>query len=92
MPAVLIAVIGAIASSLLAKVLLGAGLAIVSYVWINDLVALAQTEMQGMFYNLPADLVGLLGILKIPQALSVLMSAIGTATFIKSAKVFVGKV
>lgn len=91
MPAILITILTAFASSLVARLLLGAGLAFVSYTFINDLVAQAQTAIGGLLNNLPADILGLLGILKIPQAISVVMSAMGIAAFIKSAKVFLGR-
>ena len=90
MPAVLITILTAFASSLLAKLLLGAGLAFLSYSFVNDMVLSAQSQMIGLYGNLPANIVGVLGILKIPQALSVIMSAIGTAAFIKTSKVALG--
>lgn len=90
MPAVLIMILTAFASSLVAKLLLGAGLAFLSYSFVNDMVLSAQSQMIGLYGNLPANIVGVLGILKIPQALSILMSAIGTAAFIKTSKVALG--
>lgn len=90
MPAIIIGIITALLSSIVAKVLLGAGLAFVSYTFVNDLVAQAQTEMMNLYGGLPSDILGVLGILKIPQALSVIMSAIGTASFIKTAKIAIG--
>lgn len=91
MPQLLITILAAFASSLVAKLLLGAGLAFISYTFINDLVMQAQNVMLGLYNNVPADIVGIMGILKIPQALSVIMSAIGTAAFIKSSKLALGK-
>ena len=91
MPAILITILAAFASSLVAKLMLGAGLAFLSYTFINDLVAQAQAAMLGLYSNIPANILGVLGILKIPQALSVIMSAIGTAAFIKSSKLAIGK-
>lgn len=90
MPAVLIMILTAFASSLVAKLLLGAGLAFLSYSFVNDMVLSAQSQMIGLYGNLPSNIVGVLGILKIPQALSVIMSAIGTAAFIKTSKVALG--
>ena len=90
MPAVLIMILTAFASSLVAKLLLGAGLAFLSYSFVNDMVLSAQSQMIGLYGNLPANIVGVLGILKIPQSLSVIMSAIGTAAFIKTSKVALG--
>ena len=91
MPAVLIAILTGFAGSLVARMLLGAGLAIFTYKFIDNLVLQAQNEMQGLLYNLPSDVIGLISILKIPQGLSVIMSAMGIAAFIKSSKTFLGK-
>jgi ABC-type phosphate transport system permease subunit len=91
MPAIIITILTAFASSLVARLLLGAGLAFFTYDWINDLVLSAQLEMAGLLNNLPSDVLGLISILKLPQALSVIMSAIGIAAFIKASKVFLGR-
>lgn len=91
MPQLLVLILTSFASSLIAKLLLGAGLALISYTFINDLVMQAQNEMLGLYNNVPADIMGIMGILKIPQALSIIMSAIGTAAFIKSSKLALGK-
>lgn len=91
MPKLLVFILTSFASSIIAKMMLGAGLAFISYTFINDLVLQAQNAMTGLYSNLPADLLGVLGILKIPQALSIIMSAIGTAAFIKSSKLALGK-
>lgn len=91
MPALLITILTAFASSLIARLLLGAGLAFISYTFINGLVADAQNAMLGLYGNIPSDIAGVLGLLKIPQALSVIMSALGIAAFIKSSKMALGK-
>lgn len=91
MPAIVIPLLAAFASSLVARMLLGAGLAFFTYTWITDLVSNAQNEMYGLMNNLPSDILGLISILKLPQALSVVMSAIAIAAFVKSAKVFLGR-
>lgn len=95
MPAFLIRVAiwfsGYIVTSLISKLLLGAGLAFVSYTFVNDLVAEAQVRTMGLYGNLPSDIIGVLGILKIPQSLSVLFSALGISAFIQSAKLYLGK-
>lgn len=87
----LVPILIAFASSLLTRMIMGAGLAFFTHKWIMGLVEDAQNEMMGMFNNIPSDLLGLLSILKIPQALSVILSAIGIASFIKASKVFLGK-
>ncbi|USA44941.1 DUF2523 domain-containing protein [Acinetobacter sp. C26M] len=91
MPALLITILTAFASSLVARLLLGAGLAFVTYNWINDIVANIQLEIGHLFNGLPADFLGLISILKIPQAVSVVVSALGLAAFIKTSKVFLGR-
>jgi hypothetical protein len=91
MPAVLIPILAAFASSLVARLLLGAGLIFYVYNWIDDLVQQAQQQMQGLLNNLPSDIIGLISILKVPQSLGVVMSAIGIVAFIKSTKVFLGR-
>lgn len=91
MPAILITILASFASSLVARLLLGAGLMFFTYDFADDLITKAQIEMEGMFYSLPSDVLGLISILKIPQGLSVIMSAMGIAAFIKSSKVFLGR-
>ncbi len=91
MPQLLIIILTAFASSLIAKLMLGAGLAFISYTFINDLVSDAQNAMSGFLGSIPSDMMGLLGILQLPQGLSIIMSAMGTAAFIKSSKLALGK-
>ena len=82
---------GFFVSSFIAKLLLGAGLAIFTYSKVDDLVAEAQNRMLGLYGSLPADVLGILGLLKIPQSISVVMSAMALAAFIKMSKTFIGK-
>ena len=91
MPAAIVVILTAFASSLVARLLLGAGLAIFTYNFIDDIVLQAQNEMSGLLNNLPSDVLGLVSILKIPQALSVIVSALGVAAFIKTSKVVLGR-
>ena len=88
---ILIPILTAFAGSLVARMLLGASLAFVTYNWIQDFTTSAQIEMQGLMNNLPSDILGLVSILKIPQALSVVMSALGISAFVKASKIFIGK-
>ena len=88
----IIQILMAFAGSLVARLLLGASLALFTYDFVDDLVTQAQQEMQGLLGSLPSDILGLVSLLKIPQSLSVVMSALGIAAFIKTAKVYLGKV
>lgn len=91
MPAILVTILTAFLSSSIAKIFLGAGLAFLTYTWVNDLVLLAQQQMVGLANQLPSDVLGVLSILQIPQGLSIIMSAIGTAAFIKTSKIAIGR-
>lgn len=91
MPQMLIVILSAFAAKLFAKLLIGAGLAVLSYMWVNDLVSQAQQEMLGLYSNLPSDILGVLGILKVPQAISIIMSAMAVAAFIKTSKIAIGR-
>lgn len=91
MPAVLIGILRTLIGSLIARMLLGAGLAIFTYTWIQGQISDAQSAVGSLLGSLPSDIVGLIGLAKIPQALSVVMSAIGVAAFIKASKIFIGK-
>jgi hypothetical protein len=88
---VIIQILIAFVNSFGARLLLGAGFAVFTYDFVDDLVLQAQSEMQVLLGSLPSDILGLISLLKIPQSLSVVMSALAIAAFIKSAKVFLGK-
>lgn len=92
MAAMLLRILGFLSESLVAKLLIGSSLAFLSYTFVNDLVLDAQNQMIGLYGNLPANIIGVLGILKIPQALSIIMSAIATAAFIRTSKVAMTRV
>lgn len=91
MAAYLIPILIAFASSLVARLLLGAGLAFFTYTQIDSIIADIQVEIGHLLGGLPADLLGLISIMKIPQALSVVLSALGLSAFIKSSKIFLGR-
>lgn len=91
MPALLLSILGFIVSSAIAKALLGAGLVIITYAWVDGLVEQAQVQVGLYLSGLPADVLRLASIAKIPQAFSVVMSAVGVASFIKMSKVVLGR-
>ena len=89
--AYLIPILIAFASSLVARLMLGAGLAFFTYTQIDSIIADIQSEIGNLLGGLPADILGLISIMKIPQSLSVVLSALGLAAFIKSSKMFLGR-
>lgn len=91
MPVILVQVLAWFAASLVARMLMGAGLALYSISWVNTLVANAQAEIEQGFSSLPADVFSLLATLKVPQAISVIFSALVIVGTIKTAKVILGK-
>ena len=57
MPAILVTILSVFARSLIARMLLGAGLTIFTYNFVDDLVLQAQNEMHGLLNNLPSDII-----------------------------------
>ena len=84
-------ILTSLVSSLIARLLLGAGLSIVTYKFINDLVDQAKSAIGSALHSLPSDVLSFIQLLKIDLCLSILMSAIAIAAYIKSAKIFIGK-
>lgn len=91
MPAAIIAIVTLLARTFVARLLVGAGLAVVSFTFINDLVTDLQNRLQGYLNDLPSDVLYVIDLLNFDFYLSVLMSAYGLAISIKSAKMFLGK-
>jgi hypothetical protein len=87
----LIQILISFAGSLFARLILGAGLSVFTYTQIDSLVADIQMEIGSLLGGLPADLLGLISIMKIPQAISIVISALGLAAFIKASKIFIGR-
>ena len=91
MPAVIIAIVTLIARHLIARLLVGAGLAIISFSFINGLCSRLESQLRGYLYSIPSDFLYIVQILNFDFYLSVLMSAYSLAISIKTAKVFIGK-
>lgn len=90
MPAILITILTSFAASLLARVLLGAGLTIYTYKTINDLVSTLQSHLAKYLYALPADALAYIHMLKFDFYVSALLSAYAIVAFVKTSKVFIG--
>lgn len=91
MPAVILAIVAVISRYLIARLLVGAGLSIISFTFINGLCSRLQNELRGYLYSVPSDFLYLVQILNFDFYLSVVMSAYSLAISIKTAKVFLGK-
>lgn len=78
-------------SSIIVRVFVMTGLSLVTFYFVNDLVDTAQTHIQNAFYGLPSDAIAFIRLYKLDQAVSIILSALSIAAYIKTAKVFVGR-
>ena len=91
MPAVLISVVTLLARYLIARLLVGAGLTVVTFTVINTYVNQLKDMLQGYLYNLPSNLFYIIDLTNFDFYVSTVISAYTLAISIKSAKVFIGK-
>lgn len=82
---------GYLISSLIFRFFAVTGLSIVSFAFLNDQLGQARTALQNSFYGLPADVLAFIQLWKIDQAISIVLSALTIAAYIKTAKVFIGR-
>jgi hypothetical protein len=81
MPLIVAAIIGAlaeVAASLVGRVLLGLFMSYVTYEGIDILLSHVMNAIQADFSGLPADAIGMCGLLKIDVDISIALSAIAT--------------
>jgi len=91
MPAVLITVVTLLARYLIARLLVGAGLTVVTFTVINTYVNQLKDMLHGYLYNLPSNLFYIIDLTNFDFYVSTVISAYTLAISIKSAKVFIGK-
>ncbi|AXH73180.1 MAG: DUF2523 domain-containing protein [Inoviridae sp.] len=90
MPYVLGIILTSIISSLLARVLLGAGLTLLTFPFVSELLdSLIQTAETNI-NQLPAFALSFLKLLEIDKCLSIILSAVQVLIYVKLAKVIVG--
>lgn len=90
MPAVLVTIGVYIISSVIAKLLLALGIGLFTYYGLYTLVERLLQEVQIAFGGLPSQVSQILAIAGIPEALSIIGSAVLTWAAIKSMQVFFG--
>ncbi|MGA4323718.1 DUF2523 domain-containing protein [Ectopseudomonas hydrolytica] len=90
MPAVLVTIGVYIISSVIAKLLLALGIGLFTYYGLYTLVQRLLQEVQAAFGGLPSQVSQILSIAGIPEALSIIGSAVLTWAAIKSMQVFFG--
>ena len=65
-------------SGAIASLLTGAGLTLISYAGLEPLVSGALDELRIQLGQLPGGVIGILGLMKVPEALSIIGSALLT--------------
>ena len=83
--------LGAFASSFLFRIFAGAGLAVYSYVKIEEYMNLFINSVGQQMSRLPGTFLQLLALAGFDKYLSITLSALTAATFIMTMKIFVGK-
>lgn len=73
----------------LVTILLALGISFASYSVIDTAVNAALDYASGLYMDLPADMIAILGLAGVPSGLSVIASATVTASMIQSARLFV---
>jgi hypothetical protein len=91
MPAVLAAFATYLVSAVIMRFFIATGLSIITFYFVNDLVDQAKVSIQNAFYGLPADALSFIQLYKIDQCVSVILSALSIAAFVKTAKAFIGR-
>lgn len=91
MPALLMTLLGAFASSFLFRVLAGAGLGVYSYIKIQEYMNNFINAVGPVLSNLPSTFLNLLALAGFDKYLSLCLSALTVATFIFTMKLFVGR-
>ncbi len=90
MPYVLGIILTSIISSLLARILLGASLTLLTFPFVSDLldqlIDLAETNLN----QLPAFSLSMMKLLELDKCLSIILSAVQVLIYVKLAKVIVG--
>lgn len=90
MPALLVWFAGYLISSIILRLTVGTGLTLVSFYFMNDLMDTAQDMVKNSLYGLPSVALGFIRLYMIDKCISVILSALSIAAYIKTARVFVG--
>lgn len=81
----------ALISSLLARVLLGAGLTFFTYSWVEDVLDDLISQAQRSMNQLPEFALSMIKLWELDVCFSMLLSTVQVLIFVKVAKIFIGK-
>lgn len=90
MPAILVTIGVYIISSVIAKILLALGIGLFTYYGLYTLVQQLLNQVRTVFSGVPSQVSQVLSLAGIPEALSIIGSAVLTWAAIKSMQVFFG--
>lgn len=90
MPYVLGIILTSLISSVIARILLGAGLTLVTFPYISDLLDQLIQSAQSSLNYLPAFALSFLKLLQVDKCISIILSAVQVLIYVKLAKVIVG--
>lgn len=91
MPVALVPILIWFASSLVARVMLGAGLGFITFNFLTTITDNLKNAVISTVSGLPADIVNIIGLLNLDMYLSIVLSAMTMAAFIKASKLALGK-
>lgn len=90
MPAIIAAIGVWVISSVIAKVFIALGIGLFSYYGLYALVEQLLNQVSGLLNGLPAEVFQLISLAGIPEALSIIGSAVLTRAALNSVQVFFG--
>lgn len=90
MPYVLGIILTSLISSLLARVLLGAGLTLFTFPFVEDLLDQLIQQAESNLNSLPTFALSILKTLEIDKCISIILSAVQVLLYVRLAKVIVG--
>jgi len=84
LPTVFGSVMAWIGASLIARLLLGLGVGVLTYVGVSALMDTAYATIVGLYANIPPQILGTVGVLHLDDAIKVIFSAISIRLTISS--------
>ncbi|NMY53446.1 DUF2523 domain-containing protein [Pseudomonas sp. WS 5011] len=90
MPAILVTIGIYIISSVIAKIFVALGIGLLSYYGLYELVQELLNQVQDLMTSLPPQVFQIISLAGIPQAMSIIGSAVLTRAAIKSVEIFFG--
>jgi len=91
MPQILVFILTSLISSVIARVLLGAGFTVITYKWVEEILDDLVTEAQNSINDFPEFALSIFKLWQLDICISMLLSTVQLIIFIKIAKIYLGK-